>query len=307
MAISADGSHCQDTSNPYAGLSSTGGKSGTLGLIRVKFSGQLDPTQASTNATLDLGFGAFARTSAGSDYAYSPITNLPPPGTCAATNKTLDLGGIMGNGGSSLDPTVGASLDAGAQLTVTGGAGGASGAIAQSSPTSPYMGLLGGILNVSGSTLPPPFLDGGPFTITGPGGKDVGAFSTTIPLAPVITWTNPPSTINRASPLTVTWTGGDSSQTVLILAGSTDQTSKASGGFLCLAPAGAGSFTVPVNALADLVPTTGAATGSSGPIGVLGLMPLQLSNMQKLTPLPTGLDMGVVFNSTMTAQSVQVQ
>jgi hypothetical protein len=36
-------------------------------------------------------------------------------------------------------------------------------------------------------------------------------------------------------------------------------------------------------------------------------MPLQLSNMQKLTPLPTGLDMGVVFNSTMTAQSVQVQ
>ena len=91
------------------------------------------------------------------------------------------------------------------------------------------MGLLGGILNISGATLPPPFLDGGPFTITGPGGKDVGPFSTTIALAPTITWTNPPSTINRASPLTLTWTGGDSTQMVVILGGSTDQTSKAYG------------------------------------------------------------------------------
>jgi hypothetical protein len=152
--------------------------------------------------------------------------------------------------------------------------------------------------------LPPPFLDGGPFTITGPGGKDVGAFSTTIALAPGITWTNPPSTINRASPLVLTWTGGDSTQTVMILGGSTDQTSKASGGFLCVAPAGAQSFTVPVNALTDLVPT-GAATGSSGPIGILGLMPMHLGNMQTFTA--PGLTTGIVFNTTMTAQTVQVQ
>ena len=110
----------------------------------------------------------------------------------------------------SLDPTVAAALDAGPQLTVTGGAGGASGTLTADQPHSPYMGLLGGILNISGATMPPPFLDGGPFTITGPGGKDVGPFTTTIALAPAITWTNPPSTINRASPLTLTWTGGDS-------------------------------------------------------------------------------------------------
>jgi uncharacterized protein (TIGR03437 family) len=305
MAISADGSHCQDTFNPYSGLSATGGKSGTLGLIRVNFSGQVDPTQPPTNATLDLGFGAFAKTNAGGDLVYSPITNLPPPGTCASSNKALDLGAVMGAGGSSLDPTVAASLDAGTPLTVTGGAGGASGTIAQTSATSPYMGMLGGIL--SGSTLPPPFLDGGPFTISGPGGKDVGKFSITVPLSPAINWTNPPSTINRGSPLTLNWTGGDSTQTVMILAGSTDQTSKASGGFLCVAPAGVHSFTVPVTALADLVPTTAApsSSDSSGPIGILGLMPMHLGSTQPFTA--PGLNVGIVFSTTMVAQTVQVQ
>jgi hypothetical protein len=221
----------------------------------------------------------------------------------------LDLGTVLGDGGSSLDPTIAAGLDAGPQLTVTGGAGGATGTISQTStatdPNSPYMGLLGGILNISGATVPPPFLDGGPFTVSGPGGKDVGPFSTTIARAPVINWTNPPSTINRSSPLTLTWTGGNSSQLVLILGGSTDQTSKASGGFVCLAQATAGTFTVPVNALADLISTAGA-TSSNGPVGILGLMPLQPGSMN-LTPLPKGLDVGVVFDTTMTVQTVQVQ
>jgi uncharacterized protein (TIGR03437 family) len=309
MAISSDGKHCQDTFNPFSGLSTTGGKSGTVGLIRVNFSGQVDPTQPPTSATLDLGLGAFALTNPGTDFTYSPITNLPPPGTCASSNKMLDLGAVMGTGGSSLDPTIAAALDAGAQLTVTGGAGGATGTLARDSdegPNAPYMGLLGGILNVSGATLPPPFLDGGPFTISnGPGGKDVGPFTTTVALPPAITWTNPPSTINRSSPLTLTWNGGDSTEMVLILGGSSDQTSKASGGFVCLAPATARTFTVPANALADLIPT-GAATSSNGPVGMIGLMPLQPSNMQ-LKPLPRGLDVGVAFETTMTIQTVQVQ
>ena len=113
MAISSDGSHCQDAFNPYSGLSTTGGKSATLGLIRVNFSGSTDPTQPPTTAQLDLGLGAFALTNPGTDFTYSPITNLPPPGTCASSNKMLDLGAVMGTGGSSLDPTIAAALDAG--------------------------------------------------------------------------------------------------------------------------------------------------------------------------------------------------
>ena len=305
MAISSDGKHCQDTFNPYSGLSSTGGKSGTLGLVRMNFSGQTDPTKPPTTGTFDLGFGAFTQTKAGGDTAFSPITNLSPPGTCSSLNQMLDLGTLMSNA-AGIDPTIAASLDAGAQLTVTGGAGGATGTMTQSlGSASPYVGLLGAILNISGATVPPPFLDGGPFTISGPGGKDVGKFSATIALTPAITWINPPSTINRASPLTLTWTGGDSSQTVMILGGSSDQTSKATGGFLCFAPAGAHSFTVPLNSLADLIPTGGAATSSSGPVGFLSLMPTYLGSVQTFTA--PGLDVGVMFNTIMTVRSVQVQ
>ena len=93
----------------------------------------------------------------------------------------------------------------------------------------------------------------------------------------------------------------------MIIGSSTDQTSHAYGGFTCVAPAGAHSFTLPVNTLGDLV-STAAAAGSSGssPVGMLGLMPLEPGNMQ-FTSLPTGLDVGVVFNTTMTLATVQVQ
>jgi hypothetical protein len=304
MAISSGGSHCQDTFNPYAGLSTTGGRSGTLGLIRLIFSSQLSDTSSPTTATIDLGFGAFVKTNPGTDFSYSPLADLPPPGNCTAANKMLDFGTVMSGGLSSLGPTVAATLDAGPQLTVTGGAGGASGTLIQTS-LDPYMGLLGGNGIISGAMVLPPFLDGGPFTISGLGGKDVGPFSVTVALAPAITWTNPPSTINRASPLTLTWTGGDSTQNVMILGMSTDQTSKAYGGFTCIAPAGAHSFTVTVNMLAQLISTT-ATTSSSGPLGMLGLMPLEPGSMQ-FTPLPKGLNVGVAFDTTMTVETVQVQ
>jgi hypothetical protein len=94
---------------------------------------------------------------------------------------------------------------------------------------------------------------------------------------------------------------------VVILGGSTDQTSKASGGFVCVAPAGVHSFTVPANSLADLIPTTAvpSSSDSSGPIGILGLMPMNLGNTKSFTA--PGLDVGIVFNTTMTAQTVQVK
>ena len=311
IAISSDGKQCQDTFNPFNGLSSNGGKSGTLGLIRVNFSDPQGQTEI-TSATVDLGIGAFA-TNAGSTTTYSPITNLPPPGTCVATNKMLNLTTVMDTGGSSLDPTITAALDAGPQLTVTGGAGGATATItrdtADEGPTAPYLKALGGILTppISGFDLGPLFLDGGPFTVSnGTGGTDVKAFTTTIPLAPAITWTNPPSTINRSSPLTLTWTGGNSSQMILILGGSTDTTSNASGGFTCLAPAAPGTFTVPANALTDMIPVGPVTSSSNTTSGMVSLMPLQPGNMQ-FTKLPTGLDVGVAFNTTMTVRTVQVQ
>jgi hypothetical protein len=50
----------------------------------------------------------------------------------------------------------------------------------------------------------------------------------------------------------------------------------------------------------------GAQTDPASIFGMLSLMPLQPANMQ-FTKLPTGLDVGVAFNTTMTVRTVQVK
>jgi hypothetical protein len=155
-----------------------------------------------------------------------------------------------------------------------------------------------------------PFLDTGPFTIVGTGGADVGPFSVSVNVSPAITWTNEMqlSIVDRSKPLTLTWTGGDPAGTMLVIGGSSDPNSQASGGFTCLAPISAGTFTVPVNSLADLVavnPSASVSSGSSSQLGVLGLMPLPLTSPQKFTA--TGLDLAFAFQSTMVLESVQVK
>jgi uncharacterized protein (TIGR03437 family) len=313
IALSSDGSHCQDTSNPLSGLSSTGGNLGVLGLIRLNYYGQLDPTQPASTSIVDLGLGDFAQVNAGGDLAQSPFMNLPPVGACKSTNRSLDLGSTMGSGGSSLDPSLSKMLDAGASLTVTGPKG--SGSITPVGPNSPYLATLGGsvsagsTVSVGGSQMPP-FLDTGPFTVSGPGGADVGPFSISVNASPAITWTNQMqiSTIDRSKPLTLTWSGGDPTATMLVIGGSSDPNTQASGGFTCLASMSAGTFTIPVNTLADLVavnPNAPVSGDSSSQLGVLGLMPLPMTNPQKFTA--TGLNFAFAFESTMFMESVQVK
>jgi len=313
ISLTADGTHCKDTGNPLSNISSTGGNLGILGLMRLNYYGSLSPSAAPLNSIIDLGIGDFAQVTAGGDLAFSPFMNLPPAGSCKSTNRSLDLGSAMGTGGSSLDPSLTRMLDAGASLAVSGPKG--SGTISQISSTSPYVGALGGSL-AAGSSISvdssqmEPFLDTGPFTIKGTGGADVGAFSVTVNESPTITWTNEMqiATINRSNPLTLTWTGGDQTQTMLIIGASSDPNTLMSGGFTCLAPVSAGTFTIPANALSDLVPVNPAAPVSgdeSSQLGVLGMMPLPMTNPQKFTA--TGLNTAYVFQSTMFLESVQVK
>jgi hypothetical protein len=313
ISLSSDGSHCKDTGNPLSGVSSTGGKIGILGLVRVNYYGQMDPSKPASNSVVDLGLGDFAQVSAGGDLAQSPFMNLPPVGSCKSTNRSLDLGSAMGTGGSSLDPSLSKMLDAGASLTVTAPKG--SGTITQVSPTSPYLATLGGSVSagssvsVGGSQMPP-ILDTGPFTISGTGGADVGSFSVTVNASPAIAWSNEMqiTSIDRSNPLTLTWTGGDPTQTMLVIGGSSDPNTQASGGFTCLASMSAGTFTIPVSTLSDLVPVNpnaAVSSGASSQLGVLGLMPLPMNNPQKFSA--TGLDLAYVFQSAMFLESVQVK
>lgn len=96
----------------------------------------------------------------------------------------------------------------------------------------------------------------GQYTLTGSGGKDVGPFSGLVNLGSPLTITGGlPTTVNRGAGLTLKWTGGNSSDLVIIegVAAITSSTTTASGTtftetggeFVCTTTAGSGGFTVP--------------------------------------------------------------
>ena len=135
-------------------------------------------------------------------------------------------------GASSLYTTT--ALDPGT-ITVTGPAGSAT---LTTIPQTP--GLY--FAQLSSGFIPP---NGGTFTFTGSGGKDVGAFTTSVAYTSPLNWTNEGSitTVNRAQGQQVTWSGGATNSYVIISGSSTS--AGVTGSFTCYAPASAGQFTVP--------------------------------------------------------------
>jgi uncharacterized protein (TIGR03437 family) len=180
---------------------------------------------------------------------------------------------------SGVIPTSPTYLDAGAALNLAGPAGTAQ------LPKQTQFGLFYGLTD----SLPTGFIPtaGGNFTFTGPGGKDVGAFTTTLTVPPTFTWTNQSSIassgVTRASGVTVNWTGGPSGGFMQITGSSSD--GKVFGSFTCTAPVSAGTFAVPPPVTLSLpasVSTAGISTAS-----------LSLSvntNPVAFSPTPSGLD-----------------
>jgi uncharacterized protein (TIGR03437 family) len=172
-------------------------------------------------------------------YMISSI-DVPPIGTCQVYNNPQD---------STDTPFASAlEIDAGASLTVKGPAG------SQSVPEQMSNGNLQGYsatLSANGS-----YLQSGLVTVTGPGGADVGPFSVSLNMPPQLVWTNQGSlaTVNRASGLTVNWTGGSTEGFGVVLMGqsATDSSQTTGASFFCLASATAGTFTIPPSVLLAL-------------------------------------------------------
>ncbi len=84
----------------------------------------------------------------------------------------------------------------------------------------------------------------GQYSVSGAGGKDVGKFSANLTLAsPLFTPAALPTTVTRSSGVTVSWTGGASSDPVTVSGGSSSTTDIWF--FVCNTTAGAGGLTVP--------------------------------------------------------------
>jgi hypothetical protein len=307
MAIQGSGGVCKDPDNPNSNLTTNGGKLGAILLMRASLNGQFQSGQPPVNTTLDLGAAVFAEIKAGGQLAFSGALNLPPTGSCASNTKGLDFSTLLGGDLLSSESTVSRQLDAGPKLTVTGPKGSIDLTL-MGSNVGTYMGLLGGTVPTSGAATMPLFLDSGAnLSITGTGGKDVGPLSANITLPNIITWTNRDqiNTVNRATPLTVTWSGGDASQMLLIAGGVQDNKAHLGGGFFCLVKSTLGTFTVPVSVLADVPATRPLVGNQNDAYGGLALVSVPQGTPPTFTA--TGPDNRFVVTGSVSLKTVQVQ
>jgi uncharacterized protein (TIGR03437 family) len=155
------------------------------------------------------------------------------------------------------------------------------------------------------------FWSGLNYTVSAPGGAKVGAFSvsdtTSVPSA-YLSGIIAGQTIPRSGDLTVTWTGGDPTlqDGLVTIAGASNGSSSGSifGGFMCLAPLSAKSFTIPKWVLSTVPPTATAYIGIAPyPLGYIWIG--QANN--PVVFQPKGLDRGVLMDEFFNGYPVYFQ
>jgi uncharacterized protein (TIGR03437 family) len=268
LPVAPNNGACSDPNSAIGGTTAInlGGKSSVnFGFVAVTQSTSAGRTPGAASTTSN-GAAAIFQKVTGAQFGSSANSGAVSIGSCIVNPATSGTGSI---------PTI-TGLDAGT-LTLNGPAG--------------TVNLAGipGFSGFYGADLPASAIpaSGGPFTFNGSGGKDVGAFNTTVNFPVPLVWTNMNSitSVNRAQGVTVNWTGGAAGTYVQI----TGSSSATIGGkitsvsFTCNAPVSAGTFTVPSPVLLAL------------PAGSGSLDVANSTNPQTFTA--SGLDLGYQFAS----------
>ena len=298
IAVAASGRTCSDPS----GLSGTDIQTlfskPTVSIGFVSLSRTFTQTAgfagtAATTTKEDDGTAAFYRISIPQGNYPTSLVESVSVGACTVTTS----------GGQSVNPlgsfTI-TSLDAGPNLTVSGPAGTR---LLTKEAVSSQIGFYDGKL---GDTTPGNYLDPGKYTITGPGGADVGSFSTSLTLPPSFVWVNQDNVnvVNRSAGQFISWSGGDPSAYVSITGSSTATSSGNNyigGSFTCTARVSDGSFTIPAFVLLNL-PASSMLQGFS--------LPGELSVSTSTSPQrfsATGLDYAFATASVSSSKSVTFQ
>jgi uncharacterized protein (TIGR03437 family) len=256
LPVAASGRTCSDISNPLPAsllqkISQTGSADvGTVGLSQ----GTPPIYDLSPGGTSTGGYGAFvkmtgAQLSAGAAAGGAVAVSS---GSCVVKFSTV-------SGGPLFPPTLFQLnyLDAGPGVYIAGPDGELT-----ATPLTASLGIGAYAAGNATSLIPD---SGGSFSFSnGAGGPDVGPFNTSLRIPTSGTWpawsnTSDLGTITRANGLTVTWTGGDPSTYVSITGTSYGGVNGSLAGyFTCLAPTGAGAFTVPPAVLLSLPVSFGA-------------------------------------------------
>jgi hypothetical protein len=189
-------------------------------------------------------------------------------GSCTRFRRAGDVGVILGG-------AVTQALNAGSQLTLNS-PNVANRALPNQQNTYTVTLYSSG---TGGGGTGAPTVTQGTYTISGPGGPDIGPFTASVTFPGAFEWTNEgsvPAVIPRNQPLPITWTGGGDGLVVVLgfagtqlsgqpVAGTYDVT-----GFVCAALASAGSLTVSV--LSQLPQSSGdVLTGSIGALAVFAV------------------------------------
>ena len=223
------------------------------GFSVVQFSQSVSLAGASFIGKFDVVSGSFTKFSGFQLGALlqSGVGTNTQEGNCFVTQPSTASASSVGSG---------TNLNAGT-ITLTGpGGSNLSGPLTQSS-TNSYSKLLG--FESSGS-LPPGFpstnvsLVAGVYSLAGSGGPEVGNFNASVNLGPPLVVTGGlPLTVNRASGLTLNFSGGNPSDQVILFGSTTVGTATTS--FVCYGTAGARSITAPASILTQL-PAGGTGT-----------------------------------------------
>ncbi len=278
ISISADGSACADSFNPLESYVLNGGATGEVFTLRTS-------TRIDIGVDAPLSFSndnvfALLRPEPGGPWAFNPLVSLPPAGSCAVYNTTLNQPSssyVLG-----LTAPAG-TLNAGSQLSILVPAGPVPANPMRDDPRFYAASILS-------NTAPA-------YDILAPGGADVGAFRANVTLPAAPQWTNSAQigAIQRLAGVTVTWQTDDTADPIVIAGASSDVPTNSSALFLCLASPGDGQFIVPDYVLSSLPPKTG--------ILYVGALPLQSAT----SFAASGLDAGFALPVSGSAKSVSYQ
>jgi hypothetical protein len=225
-----------------------GGNVASFVAARVSVHEDVGVTQPD-DVTADLAGGYLGSEKLGG-FNFNPMFSLPPAGACTA----YTVNGWFPDDVSILPGTLptGGLLDAGSPSL--SGAKGSASLVTPSDLGGMAFASLGAALSAVPALANKGYLDPGSYTLSGPGGRDIGPFQVSATVPSPLNWTNRDQLVNidRTKPLTVNWTGGSSGSTVFIAGGATDLPTNSTALFLCVAPPGATSFTVPATALSNI-------------------------------------------------------
>ncbi len=299
IAIASQGGVCSDMSQflsgLYSELASKGSVStGMVDLIRsVDIFPQPPPIGNGTSdpVTTDIFSASFLRLTTNNFEDLIASMPLEAVGACTVGYETLS-----GTGGQYVPGLSATYLDAGPSLTLQG-PGPPARISAQT--TGDYSATLG---DSSGRL----YFNPGTYTVSGPGGTDVGSFQASLRVTSGFNWTNRTSisAITRSAGVNLSWSGADPNGSLLI----EGQSAAAAGAndvvigiFTCRTSGESGTFTVPPQVLLALPSTSSfSMNGDTFTFAELGIISFSADQLFSAR----GLDVAYLSSSQSVRQDV---